>query len=364
MRRASAIIVENPLKNSHTASAGRKFGVPTVIGVPNASSSLKNGTIITVKGNSGEILKGNLKLVTSYKPHKEEIATKTEVYGTISSLKSTEKSLSLPIDGIGKLSIDTIIQTYGIHPKKIIHDKKTHEFLTFAIKELTNIAKSVYPKPVLFSLSDLDTRAYRGLQGGREYEPFSEKNYLLGYRGSFRYLSDPRILEQDLSLFITLRNSGYNNVQITIPYVRSVKEFAQMRSFIYKAGFKRSSTSKVWMTCATPANIYQLEEYVKEGLDGIIIDADTLSQLVTGYDRHNTELLYTVHDFNPILLSHYEMIVTIGKKYSIPILFDLTDISLTPDLIEKLVQWGIFAVSVIPESVYQAREYIYQAEKK
>lgn len=364
MRRASAIIVENPLKNSHTAFSGRKFGVPTVIGVPNAYTSLKSGALVTVKGNSGEILKGNLKLVSSYKPHQEEIQIKTKVYISVTNLKTVQKSLSLPIDGVGSLSMDTILQTYGVHPKKIIHDKKTHEFLTFAMKEIASVAKAVYPKQVLFSLSDFDTRAYRSLQGGREYEPFSEKNNLLGYRGSFRYLSDPRVLQQELSLLTTLRASGYNNIQITIPYVRSVKEFTQMRSCIYKAGFKRSSTCKVWMTCATPANIYQLEEYVKEGLDGIILDADTLSQLITGYDRHNTELLYTIHDFNPIILSHYEMAINICKKHSIPAVFDATGISLTPDLTQKLVQWGIRAVNVIPESVYQVKEYLYQAEKK
>ncbi|HRN96605.1 MAG TPA: PEP/pyruvate-binding domain-containing protein, partial [Candidatus Levybacteria bacterium] len=364
MRRASAIIVENGIRSSHTAYTAKQFGVPAVIGVPNACSTLKNGTVVTVKGNSGEILKGNLKLLSAYTPHgQSQHTTKTSLFVEVTNVRQAEKIATLPIDGVGALCADTIMTTYGVHPKKVVHDKKVSEYTSFLGKEIGIVAKSVYPKPVIYSLSSGSTDMYRGLHGGREYEQFTEKNTLLGYRGAFRHISDPRLLELELSVIQSVRAFGYNNVHIRIPFVRSIKEFELMRKMIHKAGFRRSATCTIWMTCTTPSNVLQIDEYITAGLDGVFIDADVLLQLVTGYDRQNSEVQHELDMLNPAVMSLYQQVITVCKKQKVATIFSTSSLSLTPDLIEKLVEWGIDTISVTPDGIHHTREQVWKAEE-
>lgn len=365
MRRASAIIVEEGGRSSHTTYMARQFGVPAVIEVPNARKVLKNGLVVTVKGSSGEVLKGNLKLLTKYSPNSSDaVATKTSVYVEIDNTAHTERILSLPVKGVGDLSADTVIKSYGIHPKKVLHDKKTQEYTSFLAKEVGKVAKMVYPNPLIFSLSNGSTNMYRGLQGGRDFEPAQEENQISGYRGSFRHISDPRMLELELSVIRSVRSFGYNNVHIRVPFVRSVREFENMKQLIHKAGFRRSATCAIWMTCATPGNVLELDDYIRSGLDGVFIDAAILSHLITGYDRNNSEVAPGVNDMDSAVLQIYEQILSQCKKKKISVIFNGSNISLTHDLLEKLVEWNVQIISVLPESVHHTRENILRIEKK
>jgi pyruvate,water dikinase len=276
----------------------------------------------------------------------------------------TEQVTSLPINGVGVLTADTVIKSYGVHPKKILHDKKVQEYSSFLAKEIGLIAKSVYPKLLLFALSSGSTDMYRKLHGGKDLEPLHEKNPIIGYRGSYRHISDPRMLELELSVIKSVRAFGYNNVHIRIPFVRSVRELEVMKQCVHKAGFRRSTTCTIWMTCATPANALEIDDYLRCGLDGVFIDADTLSQLITGYDRYNSEVAPGLNDLDPALLTTYQQIITRCKKKKVPVIFNGSHITLTHDLIEKLVEWSVDFISVLPDAVHHTRERVMRAESK
>lgn len=364
MRRASALVVEAGGRTSHAASMARQFGVPAIVGVPNARATLKSGTVITVKGNSGEILKGNLKLLSAYSPDpSQNYKSRTKIYVELTNTSLIEKLDTLPIDGVGALYGDTLIRKFGIHPKKVLQDKKTAEFTAYLTKEIGTVAKSIYPKPLIFSLSNGTVDMYRTLAGGKDFEPFKEKNELIGYRGSFRHLNDLRVLELELSVIKSVRAFGYNNVQIRIPFTRSVREFELMKKVIHTAGFRRNATSTLWMTCSTPANVLEIDEYIRTGLDGVYVDAGLLSQLIIGYDKDNFEISHAMSQLSPAVLWAFQHVITQCKKKKVNVIFSSSSISLTPDLAEKLVEWDIDTISTFPESVHHIRENIVGAER-
>ncbi len=319
---------------------------------------------VTVKGNSGEIIKGNIKLASAYTP--TDLQTKkinTTLYISLNDIHNKRIS-TLPHDGIAVAAMDRLLTQYGIHPKKALHDKKQADLTIYMGKEVGILAKSIYPKPLVVSLSEINTNGYRRLVGGKDLEPQKEDNVLMGYRGSFRHIHDPRMLELELSVIKSVRAFGYNNVQICIPFTRTVKELEVIKKYIHNTGFRRSSTFNIWFTCSTPANAIQIQDYINIGIDYIIIDAYTLSQLALGYDRKNEEVSHEINELDESVLSLYKTIIETGKKNKIPVIFNTQSLSVSRDLLQKVIEWGISGISVEPENIHQTYEYIYELESK
>jgi pyruvate,water dikinase len=359
VRRSSGVIVEKGGKSSHTARIARQYGIPAVIGVSNAKKLLRPDMVITVKGNTGEVLKGNIKLASPY--NAAPISNKklnTNVYVSLTKFNANDQINALPHSGIASISMDSLIVQYGTHPKKVLHDKKLADFTSFIGKELGRIAKNEYPKSVICTLSQQYSADFRSLSGGKDYEPQKEINPLLGYRGSYRHINDPRLLELELSVIKSVRAFGYNNLYIAIPYTRSLKEFELMKKYIHNAGFRRGVNFKVWLTCATPTNAIHISKYIDSGVDGIIIDANTLSQLMNGIDRSNENVHHSFNDLEESVLEIYKHVTTISKKSKIPVIFNAEHLSLSPDLVEKVIEWGISGISTDPDTVYQLIQYL------
>jgi pyruvate,water dikinase len=361
MRRSSAIIAEKGTRSSHTAFTARQFGIPAVVGVSQAKSILKNDMVVTVKGNTGEILQGNIKIASTYSPlESSEKKLKTNIYLSLTELKNN-RIHTLPYDSM-ILPIDIVLSHYGIHPKKALHDKKDSELTTFFVKEIGVIAKSSYPQNLICFLSEMSIGQFRSLIGGKEYEPSTENDSLIGYRGSYRHINDPRLIQMELGILKSVRSFGYNNLHIGIPFTRTYKEFELMKKYIHNAGFRRSTTCKIWYKCSTPSNVYQLTQIIDSGIDGIVIDAAILSQLVTGFSRENEHIAHALVELDSGVLELYKQIIVIGKKNKIPVIFDAKSISLSPDLIKKVLQWGVTNLSTTAEQLHQVRQQIYEEE--
>lgn len=365
LRKASAIISEKGGRDSHTAVISRELGIPAVVGAPNALKMLKNNAIVTVNGRSGEVLLGSLKLsVPTSTLGTSKLKIKTDLLVNIDNPDTAEKYSTLSINGVGLLKAEDMISDFGIHPKKLIHDRQTSAYVDMLAKGIGLACKAFYPQPVYYRFSDFKTSEYRKLKSGSIYEP-QEPNPMMGYRGAYRHINDPRVFELELKAIKKVREKmKLNNLNVMIPYVRTVKDLETIKSTIYKFGLRRSNTFKVFMMCELPSNVILIEDFIKVGIDGVSIGSDDLTTLVLGIDSENEDMEIEFDERNPAVLWSLERVIKKCVKNKIPVSVCGKAPSKYPDLVEKFVEWGVNSISVSPGAVDITREYIHKAENR
>lgn len=369
MKKAVAIVTDSGGRTSHAAIVSRELGIPAVVGTKNGTKILKTGEIITVDGTKGEIYKGgtidNLKLrVESGKLKVETIKTATKIYVNLAEPELAERVAQKNPDGVGLLRAEFMMAGIGTHPKKLIKDGKKNLFIEKLASGLEQFCKAFNPRPVVYRASDFKTNEYRALIGGKEFEPV-EPNPMLGYRGAFRYISDPRVFELELEAIKRVRNKiGYKNLWLMIPFVRTVKELIEVKKIVSTSGLHRSPTFKLWMMVEIPSNVILLEKFIYVGIDGISIGSNDLTMLILGTDRDNSEVAREFDEQNEAVLWALEHIVKTAHKHKITASICGQAPSIYPALVENLVKWGITSISVSPDAIEHTRELVSQVERK
>ncbi len=368
MKKAVAIVTDTGGRTSHAAIVSRELGIPAVVGADGATKRIKNGLIITVNGEKGEVYKGghiqpafNEGLAKTYQTI---LRTKTKVYVNLAQPDLADKIAKKNIDGIGLLRAEFMMANIGTHPKKMVRDGKGHIFVEKLTEKLQMFCKPFHPRPVIYRASDFKTNEYRNLIGGKDFEPH-EENPMLGYRGAFRYMSDPDVFNLELQAIKRVREKhDLDNLWLMIPFVRTVKELEGVKKLIDKSGLRRSSTFKLWVMVEIPSNVILLEDFIKLGIDGVSIGSNDLTMLILGTDRDNSEVAQIYDERNPAVLWAFEKIITTAKKHNITVSMCGQAPSQYPDLVEKLVAWGITSVSVSPDAIDVTRENISLVERK
>ncbi len=360
-KRALAVIAGSGGKSSHVAAFLRSYGVPSVFGIRNIEKVVSNGQIITVNGKRGEIYSGSY-LHASASERVRPQRTATKLFAALNQIEQVHEYSEITVDGFF-LSHPENFLLQPTHPKKLAHAKKTI-YKTDVIDRLDQFLTSVEPKPVLYSLTDLTSDRYKKLDGGKEYEP-QENNPLIGYRGAFRAIHDPLLLEHELTLMQTLRNKRKRkNIWVILPFVRSVKELQELKKVLAAKGLYRSPTFKIFMSVNCPENILNIESYLKIGIDGLSMNADILSSLVLGIDNENLEL---AHIFNPAdnaIVKLYELCIHAAHKQRLPIYIHGESVSRSSDLLEKLVQAGVSGITVPIAMIGATHEIITDTETR
>lgn len=362
MKKASAIVTEKGGRTSHAAIVAREFGIPAVVGAASATRLLKDHEHATVNGRTGEIYKGVFKVNTTHTTNtKSPESIKTKVYVNLAEPELAAKISQYPVDGIGLLRAEFMMAQIGIHPKKIIEDGKQKEYITKLSDSIEQFCRAFYPRPVLYRATDFKTNEYRSLKGGQMYEQ-NEQNPMLGFRGAFRYIRDPKVFLLELEAIKNVRKK-YNNLELMIPFVRTVKELREVKEAVAKSGLKRSQTFKLYMMVEVPSNVILVDDFIAEGLDGLSIGSNDLTMLTLGLDRDNEEIAVEFDERNPAVLWSLERVVKAGKKAGIPVGICGQAPSQYPDLVHRLVNWGITSVSVSPDAIDVTRHQIYLSEK-
>jgi len=252
----------------------------------------------------------------------------------------------------------------GTHPKKLIHDGKKEVFVHGLAEALEKFCSSFNPRPVIYRASDFKTNEYRGLIGGKEYEPV-EPNPMLGYRGAFRYMHDPEVFKLELeAIKIVREKKGFKNLSLMIPFVRTVRELAEVKKIIAKNGLHRSASFHLLMMVEIPSNIILLDKFIEEGIDGISIGSNDLTMLILGTDRDNSEVAQEYDEQNEAVMWALERAVKIARKHGITAGICGQAPSQYPELVEKFVNWGITSISVSPDVIDTVRKTVAAAEKK
>lgn len=365
MKKAAGIITERGGRTSHAAIVSREFGIPAVVGTPNALTILKDNQVVTVNGKSGEIFSGSVLISEKTRPEPEFTKkTATKLYVNLAEPELAEKVSMMNVDGIGLLRAEFMIAQIGTHPKKFIKDKKEQVFIDKLAENISSFCKAFYPRPVLYRATDFKTNEYSHLRGGKEYE-VTESNPMLGYRGAFRYVRDKSVFLLELEALKKVREKmGFNNLNLMIPFVRTVKELVDVKKIISDAGLRRSHTFKLFMMAEIPANVILIEDFINTGIDGVSIGSNDLTMLVLGIDRDNSEVAPEFDERNEAVLWSLERVIKACNKHNIPVSICGQAPSVYPSLVEKLVEFGVTSISVSPDAVSNTKRIIYAAERK
>ena len=371
MKKVNGIITDKGGQTSHAAIVSRELGIPCVVGTKIATKKLKEGQMVTINGTTGEIWLGNLinnnenpRPTTCLPAGRSNLKTATKVFVNLGEPELAESIAQKNTDGIGLLRAEFMMANIGIHPKKIIADHKEKIFINKLAKDLVKFCKPFSPRPVIYRASDFKTNEYRYLKWGKLYEP-EEPNPMLGFRGASRYISTPDVFFMELEAIKIVRNKyGLKNLWLMIPFVRTVDELIKVKKIISTAGLVRSPSFKLFMMVEIPSNVILIDKFIDAGIDGISIGSNDLTMLTLGLDRDNAEVAPTFNEMDPAVLWALKRVVTKAKKRNISASICGQAPSNYPELVEKLVKWGVTSISVSPDAIDRTRETIAWAENK
>lgn len=365
MKRSSAIVTERGGRTSHAAIVSREFGIPAIVGAQNALTVLKDGTTITVVGDSGKIYEGAISIKSNEKEDKKSafLKTKTKVFVNIAEPERAVEVAKGNVDGIGLLRAEFMVAQIGIHPKKLISEGKGKIFIMKLASNLAKICRAFYPRPVIFRTTDFKTNEYRNLIGGEKYES-EEENPMLGYRGVSRYIHDKDVFMLELEAIKYVRNvRKLTNLNIMLPFVRTVDELIEVKKIIAASGLKRGKDLLLYMMAEIPSNFIILEDFIKAGIDGVSIGSNDLTMLILGVDRDNSRLTESFNEMDKAVQIVIKKIVKTCDKYKVLCSICGQAPSNYPELVKNLIRWGIDSVSVAPDVINKTRRVIYDIER-
>ena len=314
MKRASAIVTNRGGRTCHAAIIARELGVPAVVGCGNATDALKDGALVTVacsEGDTGYIYDGLLETEITEVSRVELPACPVKIMMNVGNPQLAFDFAQMPNSGVGLARLEFIINNnIGVHPKAILDYpnidldlKKAVESVArghaspraFYVDKLTEgiatIAAAFWPKPVIVRLSDFKSNEYKKLIGGSRYEP-DEENPMLGFRGASRYISAEfgEAFAMECEALKRVRNEmGFVNVEIMVPFVRTLAQAQRVSEMLAERGLKRAAQGgtdglKLIMMCEVPSNAILAERFL-EHFDGMSIGSNDLTQLTLGLDR-------------------------------------------------------------------------------
>jgi pyruvate,water dikinase len=370
MKRATAIVTDLGGRTSHAAIVSRELGIPAVVGTSHATKILTNGEIITVDGTEGKVYEDDISVMGKNKNAVKtdidlsKIKTATKVYVNLAEPELAEEMSKKNVDGVGLLRAEFIIADIGTHPMKFVKEKTEKEFIKALADGLEKFASAFYPRPVIYRFNDFKSNEYANLKGGKEFET-EEPNPMIGYRGVSRYLKEPEVFDMELQAVKIVRNKkGLRNLWVMMPFVRTIEQLSEVKKLVASAGLRRSGMFKFWMMAEIPSNVILLDEFIDEGIDGISIGTNDLTMLTLGVDRDNEKVADVYSEMNEAVLRSLERLVTICRKRKITCSVCGQAPSVFPELVEKLVEWGVTSVSVSPDALDKTRSIVYEAEKK
>jgi len=366
MQLAKGIVTDKGGQTSHAAIVSRELAIPCVVGTGKATKIIKTGEIITVDGTNGKIYRGEVKKKKTIKKKvlPKNVKTATKIYVNLGEPSLAKRIAQEKVDGVGLLRAEFMIAGIGVHPKKLLEEKRGEIFTNELAKGIAKFCRAFYPRPVVYRATDFKTNEYRHLQGGEKFEPH-EENPLLGFRGAIRYITSPEVFQLELEAIKKVRNKmGLKNLWLMVPFVRTPEQLIQIKRILASVGLTRSPSFKLWMMVEIPSNVILLQDFIEAGIDGISIGSNDLTMLTLGVDRDNSEVAGVFDERNKAVLWSLRRVIRIANKNGITSSICGQAPSNYPELVEKLVRWGITSISVNPDAIERTREIVYWVERK
>ncbi|OQY68974.1 hypothetical protein B6D29_00220 [Microgenomates bacterium UTCPR1] len=285
------------------------------------------------------------------------------MYTNLAQPDEAAKVAKKHVDGIGLLRAEFVIADIGVHPKQFIKQKKEQVFIDRLARDLLKFVVPFSPRPVVYRATDFKTNEYRNLQGGKEFEP-NEENPMLGYRGAYRYITNPDVFNLELMAIKKIWQKGYRNLHLMIPFVRVPWELIKIKAMVEKAGLLAYPEFKLWIMVEVPSAALNLEEFIKIGIDGVSIGTNDLTMMLLGVDRDSENVAPVYDERNPVVTRVLEYIVKTCRKNGITVSICGQAPSDYPEIVELLARAGITSLSVTPDVIDRTRQIVYDVEKK
>ncbi len=367
MKRAAAIITEKGGRTCHAAIISRELGVPCIVGAAGARG-LAEDLIVTVDGATGRVYEAEqTELIEWWRRQQQQRQadapdTQTKIYVNLANPEIAERVAQRAVDGVGLLRAEFIIARIGEHPRSFLDSGRADEYVDGLAEGLRSIAAAFHPRPVIYRATDFKTNEYANLKGGADYEP-NEENPMIGYRGAARYVREPDLFALELRALERVRRQ-YPGLHLMIPFVRTPEELRQVIDLVEGFGLQRSDSFKIWIMVEVPSNVWLLEEFIAQGVDGVSIGSNDLTQLTLGIDRDSERFSDTFDERNPAVLQAIRSVIETGKRCGVTVSVCGQGPSEHPDLAERLVEWGITSISVTPDMIEQTRQLVAAAEAR
>lgn len=388
LQQVGGIITEQGGLTSHAAILARELGIAAVVNATSATSLIQTGERLLLDGDRGEVYRitgegesgkgGEMERgkvvenplsvhlpISPYRSfafisHLPMIATQLLVNLSQSTL--IEQVQSYPVDGVGLLRSELMVLNIlsGQHPNSWILGGRQAELLELWSEQIMQFARAFAPRPVFYRSLDWRSQDFPSLSDSLQSSPQS----MLGERGTFSYLRNPAVFELELKALASVQQAGYSNVNLLLPFVRTVEEFVFCRRKVEQALLTEVSQFQLWMMAEVPSVLFLLPEYVKAGAAGISIGTNDLTQLLLGVDREQGQLAKVFNERHPAVMSAIAQLIQMAKSAGIPCSICGQAPALYPEIIDKLVEWGITSISVEPEAVERTYQAIARAEER
>lgn len=376
MKRSAAIITNRGGRTCHAAIVARELGIPAVVGTGDATTLLKAGEDVTVscaEGDTGKVYAGRLEFDRIEEAEAALPEPPVKIMMNVANPERAFEFAQIPNHGIGLARIEFVINNQiSIHPLAALAWPNVPEHIKKAIDEksagyanpvsfyvgklaegIATLAASFWPKPVIVRMSDFKSNEYAHLLGGKAYEP-EEENPMIGFRGASRYVSDMfrSAFELECRALKRVRNDmGLTNVEIMIPFVRTLEEAQGVVDLLAENGLKRGQDGlRLIMMCEIPSNVLLAEEFLKL-FDGFSIGSNDLTQLTLGVDRDSALVAGSFDERNPAVKKLLSEVIAICKRQGKYIGICGQGPSDHPDFAEWLVGQGIESISLNPDTV-------------
>ncbi|MDH5785424.1 MAG: phosphoenolpyruvate synthase, partial [Chromatiales bacterium] len=388
MKIASAIVTNRGGRTCHAAIIARELGIPAVVGTGDTTQTIQTGQWVTVscaEGDSGHVYEG----IQEFEIERIDLSTlkkpQTKIMLNLGNPEIAFEVSRLPADGVGLARLEFIINNaIKVHPRALIEFEQLDEETQLKIEKLTagypsprdffvrrlaegvgTIAAAFYPRQVIVRLSDFKSNEYAQLIGGSLFEP-KEENPMIGFRGAFRYPSQSfaesfalecRAMKQ------VREEMGLDNVDLMVPFVRSVEEGKRVLEIMECNGLKRGESGlKVHVMCEIPANALLADDFL-EYFDGFSIGSNDLTQLTLGVDR-DSGLVTGIDERNPAVLKLMEMAIDACHRHHKYVGICGQAPSDFPEITEWLVEHGIDSISLNPDSVLRMTQVVLEMEQR
>ena len=376
MKRASAIVTNRGGRTCHAAIIARELGIPAVVGCGDATERLMEGDKVTVscaEGDTGNIYEGLLEVKTEQVVRGALPEIPVKIMMNVGNPQLAFDFQSIPNQGVGLARLEFIINNnIGIHPKVVLEYPNVPGELRDAVERLSagypsakafferkiaegvaTIAAAFYPKKVIVRLSDFKSNEYRKLIGGANYEPV-EENPMLGFRGASRYIANSfaECFAMECRAMKFVRDEmGLTNVELMIPFVRTVEEARRITEIMEQHGLKRGVNGlRLNMMCEIPSNALLAEQFL-EYFDGFSIGSNDMTQLALGLDRDSGLVAATFDERNPAVKALLSMAIRACRAQGKYVGICGQGPSDHADLAKWLMDEGIESISLNPDTV-------------
>ncbi|QEZ92028.1 phosphoenolpyruvate synthase [Proteus sp. CD3] len=376
MKKASAIVTNRGGRTCHAAIIARELGIPAVVGCGDATECITEGQVVTVscaEGDTGFVYDGKLdfSIQSSAIDNMPELGLK--IMMNVGNPDRAFDFAGLPNDGVGLARLEFIInRMIGVHPRALLEYDDQTEALKAEINEMmagyespveyyiskltegiATLAAAFWPKRVIVRLSDFKSNEYANLVGGDRYEP-DEENPMLGFRGAGRYVSDDfrRCFSLECEAVKRVRNDmGLENVEVMIPFVRTVRQAEEVIDELAANGLKRGENGlKVIMMCEIPSNALLADKFL-EHFDGFSIGSNDMTQLTLGLDRDSGVVSALFDERNDAVKALLSMAIQAAKRNGKYVGICGQGPSDHEDFAQWLMEEGIDSLSLNPDTV-------------